>query len=133
MPFERNASDRSCRILVEKSAVGGQAGSRSRIENYLGFPDGISGWELAVTARQQAMRLGAEIIVTGEAIGGEDQGGYPVGLLANGDKVVSRAAICATGVEYRRLNLPNEERFLNRGCSTEPVPARPHSVQETCS
>lgn len=101
--------------MVEKSAVGGQAASTSRIENYLGFPDGISGWELASRARQQAMRLGAEIIVTGEAIGGDDQNGLPVGILASGDKVVSRAVICATGVEYRRLNLPNEDRFLNRG------------------
>ena len=102
-------------ILVEKSAVGGQAASTSRIENYLGFPDGISGWELASKARQQAMRLGAEIIVTGEAIGGDEQEGFPVGLLASGDKVVSRAVICATGVEYRRLDLPNEVKFLNRG------------------
>ncbi len=102
-------------ILVEKSAVGGQAASTSRIENYLGFPDGISGWELTSKARQQAVRLGAEIIVTGEAIGGDEQDGFPVGLLASGDKVVSRAAICATGVEYRRLDLVDENRFLNRG------------------
>jgi thioredoxin reductase (NADPH) len=102
-------------ILIEKSAVGGQAGSTSRIENYLGFPDGISGWELASKARQQAMRLGAEIIITAEAVGGGEEDGNPVGFLASGDKVVSRVGICATGVEYRRLTLPNEDRFLDRG------------------
>jgi thioredoxin reductase (NADPH) len=102
-------------ILIEKSAVGGQAASTSRIENYLGFPDGISGWELASRARQQAMRFGAEIIVTEEAVRGDEQGGFPVGVLGSGERVVSRAAICATGVEYRRLDLANENKFLNRG------------------
>jgi thioredoxin reductase (NADPH) len=60
------ACERLRTIVLERSAVGGQAGSTSRIDNYLGFPDGISGWELASRARQQAQRLGAEIIVTAE-------------------------------------------------------------------
>jgi thioredoxin reductase (NADPH) len=57
-------------IVLEKTAVGGQAGSTSQIENYLGFPDGISGWDLASRARRQALRLGAEIVVTGEGVAG---------------------------------------------------------------
>ncbi|MBB5066757.1 NAD(P)/FAD-dependent oxidoreductase [Granulicella mallensis] len=102
-------------IVVERSAVGGQAASTSRIENYLGFPDGISGWELSTKARQQAQRFGAEIIVTAEGIGLGFDNGSLVGHLAGGGKIVTRAAICATGVEYAKLGLPNEERFLNHG------------------
>jgi thioredoxin reductase (NADPH) len=102
-------------ILIERLAVGGQAASTSRIENYLGFTDGISGWELARRARLQAERFGAEIIVTEECVAGAVQDRCAVGILASGERVVSYAAICATGVEYRRLNLPNEEIFLNKG------------------
>ena len=102
-------------ILIERSAVGGQAGSTYRIENYLGFPDGISGWELASRARQQAQRLGAEIIVTAEGVGGETRDGWTVSWLAGGQEIVARATICATGVEYSRLGLLHEEKFLGRG------------------
>jgi len=90
-------------IVVEKIAVGGQAGSTSRIENYLGFPDGISGWELASRARRQALRLGAEIILAGEGVAGEHQDGWQVSWLASGERIVSKATICATGVEYSQL------------------------------
>ena len=102
-------------VLLERSAIGGQAGSTSRIENYLGFPDGISGWELATRARRQAQRLGAEIIVGLEGLGCEYRGTLIVGYLTGGVRVASRAVICATGVEYTRLGLPEEERFLNKG------------------
>ncbi len=102
-------------IVIEQSAIGGQAGSTSRVENYLGFPDGISGWELASRARQQAVRLGAEIIVTEEGLGGESENGRIIGFLSSGNKIVSRASVCATGIEYRKLNLPDEGRFLDRG------------------
>ena len=102
-------------IVLERSAVGGQAGSTSRIDNYLGFPDGISGWELASRARQQAQRLGAEIIVTAEGVGGETRDGWTVSWLSEGQEIVARATICATGVEYARLGLVNEEKYLGRG------------------
>jgi thioredoxin reductase (NADPH) len=102
-------------IVLEKAAVGGQAGSTSRIENYLGFPEGIPGWELAARARRQAQRLGAEIIITGEGVGGEPRDGWTVSWLASGEEIVARATICATGVNYNRLGLPNEDHFLNRG------------------
>jgi thioredoxin reductase (NADPH) len=102
-------------VVVERFAVGGQAGSSSRIENYLGFPQGITGAELAERARDQACRFGAEILLGREGVRGELQPGKRVGYLADGTKIVARTAICATGVDYRRLGLPNEEKFLGRG------------------
>jgi thioredoxin reductase (NADPH) len=102
-------------VVVERYAVGGQAGSSSRIENYLGFPEGICGAELAERAREQACRFGAEILLGREAVRGEFLPGKRVGHLADGTKIVARAAICATGVDYRRLGLPNEEKFLGKG------------------
>ena len=102
-------------ILFEKTAVGGQAGSTSKIENYMGFPDGISGWELASRARRQAIRMGAEIIVGIEGIAGEHQDGWQLSWFASGERIASKATICATGVEYSRLGLERENDFLNRG------------------
>jgi thioredoxin reductase (NADPH) len=102
-------------VLVERSAVGGQAGSSSRIENYLGFPQGITGAELAERAREQACRFGAEILIGREGVRGEFLPGKGVGYLADGTKIIARSTICATGVEYRRLNLPGEESLLGAG------------------
>ncbi|HEY2150289.1 MAG TPA: FAD-dependent oxidoreductase, partial [Vicinamibacterales bacterium] len=102
-------------IVVERWAVGGQAGSSPKIENYLGFPQGISGAELAERAREQACRFGAEILIAREGVRGEFTAGRRVGYLADGTKVVARAAIVATGVDYHRLNLPNEERLWGAG------------------
>jgi thioredoxin reductase (NADPH) len=102
-------------IVVEKIAVGGQAGSTSKIENYMGFPDGISGWELASRARQQAIKLGAEIIVGLEGVAGEHQDGWQYSWFASGEQIASKATICATGIEYSRLGLEREDYFLNRG------------------
>jgi len=102
-------------IVVERWAVGGQAGTSPKIENYLGFPQGISGAELADHAREQACRFGAEILISSEGVRGEFTAGKRVGYLADGTRVVARAAICATGVEYHRLPVPNEERFRGAG------------------
>ena len=102
-------------VVIERSAIGGQAGTSSRIENYLGFPDGISGAELAERARNQACRFGAEILVLREGVRGEFFEGKGVGYLADGTKIVARAAICATGVNYRRLNLANEDSLYGAG------------------
>ncbi len=102
-------------VLIERSAIGGQAGTSSKIENYLGFPDGISGADLAERAREQACRFGAEILLSREGVRGEFLPGKGVGYLADGTKIVARAAICSTGVEYRRLNLPGEENLLGAG------------------
>lgn len=102
-------------VVIERSAIGGQAGTTSRIENYLGFPDGISGAELAERAREQACRFGAEFLLLREGVGGEFLPGKIVGHLADGTKIIARTSICATGVQYRRLNLPREQEFVGTG------------------
>jgi thioredoxin reductase (NADPH) len=102
-------------VLVERWAIGGQAGSSSRIENYLGFDEGISGTELAERARRQADKFGVEILLAREGRGAELQPGRGVGVLEDGTRIVARASICATGVAYRRLGLPDEDRFLGAG------------------
>ena len=102
-------------LLIERSAVGGQAGTSSRIENYLGFPDGISGSELAKRARDQAHRFGAEILLLHEGVRAELVPGRSIGHLADGTSFVMHAAICASGVQYRRINLWNEERLRGAG------------------
>jgi thioredoxin reductase (NADPH) len=102
-------------VVVERWAVGGQAGSSPKIENYLGFPGGISGAELAERARDQASRFGAEILLNREGVRGEFMPGKGIGYLADGTKIIARASVCATGVTYRRLGLPEEERFLGAG------------------
>jgi len=109
------ASDGLSTVLVERSAIGGQAGSSSKIENYLGFPQGISGQELAERAREQAIKFGVEILLARESVGAELQPGKGVGILEDGTKIVARASICATGVEYRRLGLPNEAQLMGAG------------------
>jgi len=102
-------------VVVERWAIGGQAGSSPKIENYLGFPTGISGADLAERAREQAVRFGAEFLLAREGIGGEFVAGKRVGYLADGTKIIARASICATGVDYRRLGLPNEGKFFGAG------------------
>ena len=102
-------------VVVERWAVGGQAGSSPKIENYLGFPQGISGAELAERAREQAGRFGAEILIAREGVRGEFSAGKRVGYLSDGSRVVARAAICATGVDYHRLPVPDEPRFHGAG------------------
>jgi thioredoxin reductase (NADPH) len=101
--------------LIERFAIGGQAGTSPKIENYLGFPQGISGAELAERAREQASRFGAEILLHRTGVRGEFHAGRGVGYLDDGTKIIARASVCATGVEYRRLNLPNEDRLLGAG------------------
>jgi thioredoxin reductase (NADPH) len=102
-------------VVVERWAIGGQAGSSPKIENYLGFPSGISGADLAERAREQACRFGAEILLAREGVRGEFTAGQRTGYLADGTKIIARTAICATGIEYRRLGLPNEDHFIGAG------------------
>src|SRR5579862_2843657 len=102
-------------VVIERSAVGGQAGTTSRIENYLGFPKGIAGADLAERAREQACRFGAEFLLSREGVRGEFLPGKAVGYLGDGTKIIARSSICATGVQYRRLNLPNEQKFFGAG------------------
>ena len=109
------AADGLKTIVVERWALGGQAASSSSIENYLGFPKGVSGAELAERAREQAYKFGVEILLARKGVRAELLPGKGVGYLEDGTRVVARTSICATGVEYRRLGLPNEERFLGKG------------------
>jgi thioredoxin reductase (NADPH) len=100
-------------IVVEREAPGGQAGSSSRIENYLGFPAGVSGDELSKRALQQARRLGAEILVT-RAITGLDPDTRTVHL-DGGDELRGRTIILATGVTWRHLAIPGIEPLVGKG------------------
>jgi len=102
-------------ILIERFAIGGQAGSSSRIENYMGFPEGISGADLANRAREQATRFGTEILLAREGVHAVFGPGKCVGLLDDGTEINARATICSTGVAYRSLDLPDEPRFLGAG------------------
>ncbi|HEV7574621.1 MAG TPA: FAD-dependent oxidoreductase [Caldimonas sp.] len=109
------AADGLSTVLVERWAPGGQAASSSKIENYLGFPDGISGRELAERARDQACKFGVEILIAREGVGARIVTGRGVGILEDGTQLVARASICATGVAYRCLGLPGEDRLLGAG------------------
>ncbi|MFE2416634.1 FAD-dependent oxidoreductase [Streptomyces hokutonensis] len=93
-------------VLVERSATGGQAGQSSRIENYLGFPDGVSGAQLTDRARRQATKFGAEILTAREVTGLEVNGSARVVRFADGSAVAAHAVILATGVSYRQLEAP---------------------------
>ena len=93
-------------VLVERSATGGQAGQSSRIENYLGFPDGVSGAQLTDRARRQAGKFGAEILTAREVTGLEVNGSARVVRFADGSAVAAHAVILATGVSYRQLEAP---------------------------
>ena len=99
--------------LVESFAPGGQAGTSTRIENYTGFPFGVSGDELASRALQQAKRLGAEIVVT-RRVEGIDPAELTV-TLDGGDVLRTRSVVLATGVEWRRLELDSVDRFVGSG------------------
>jgi thioredoxin reductase (NADPH) len=102
-------------ILIEKHSVGGQAGTSSLIENYLGFPKGISGAELAERAREQAIKFGTELILLQEGIKAEFRDNKIHVETSEGDWITAHANICATGVTYRRLGVENEKQFLNKG------------------
>jgi thioredoxin reductase (NADPH) len=97
--------------VIDTIAFGGQASTSARIENYLGFPTGISGSELAERATLQARRFGARMVVPAQAVGlAQDDGHYSVEL-ADGSAVHGRIVIVATGAQYRRLDLPELERY----------------------
>jgi thioredoxin reductase (NADPH) len=100
-------------VAIERDAPGGQAGTSSRIENYLGFPSGVSGGELASRAHRQARRLGAEILVT-RSIARIDPAGHRVHL-DGGDVLQARTIILATGVAWRRLELEGFDRLAGKG------------------
>ncbi|MET0344865.1 MAG: FAD-dependent oxidoreductase, partial [Casimicrobiaceae bacterium] len=102
-------------ILIEREAPGGQAGTSSRIENYLGFPTGIAGEDLGSRALQQAKRFGAEILVARLVCGLEAGKGHHAVILDGGERVETRAVVIATGVAWRQLETPGAEGFIGRG------------------
>ena len=102
-------------ILVEREAPGGQAGTTSRIENYLGFPSGLSGGDLARRAFAQARRLGAEILSSQEAAAIRREDPYRFVVLDDGAELSCQTAVVATGVSYRQLDVPGAEALAGRG------------------
>jgi thioredoxin reductase (NADPH) len=90
-------------VLVERTATGGQAGLSSRIENYLGFPDGVSGAQLTDRARRQAVKFGAELVTARDVVGLDVNGAARTIRFADGTSIGAQTVILATGVSYRRL------------------------------
>ncbi len=120
-------------LVIERQAFGGQAGSSTRIENYLGFPTGLSGTELAHRAWSQATRLGAELLAPLEVVDLCVQDGYKVLTLSDKQEIKARAVVLTTGVSYRVLDAPGLDRLSGAGvyygaartearsCSAQPV------------
>lgn len=102
-------------LLIERRAPGGQAGTSSRIENYLGFPSGLSGSDLARRAITQATRFGTEFLSPAEVSQIEVQDGYKIITLSDGQKVNTKSLVITTGVDYRRLEGPGMDDFTGAG------------------
>ncbi len=102
-------------VLVERTATGGQAGQSSRIENYLGFPDGVSGAQLTDRARRQAAKFGAEVLTTRDVVGLEINGSARSVRFADGSAIDAHSIILATGVAYRKLAAPGADELTGRG------------------
>jgi len=102
-------------VMIEREAPGGQAGMSSRIENYLGFPTGLSGGDLARRAVVQAQRFGVEILSPQEATGIRTEGSYRIVKLADGSEISCHALMIATGVQWRRLEAPGIDRLQGAG------------------
>ena len=109
------ASEGLSTLIVEQDAPGGQAGTSSRIENYLGFPAGVSGGDLARRATTQARRFGAELLTAQTAIGMRREDPFRVVCLSDGSEVSSHAVVLAQGVAVRRLEAPGLEELSGRG------------------
>src|SRR6202045_1824032 len=102
-------------VMIEREAPGGQAGMSSRIENYLGFPTGLSGADLARRAVVQAQRFGVEILSPQEAVGIRTEGSYRMIKLGDGNEISCHALMIATGVQWRRLEAPGIDRLQGAG------------------
>ena len=102
-------------LMIEMEAPGGQAGMSSRIENYLGFPSGLSGGDLARRAVAQAKRFGVEILAPQQVTGVRVEGASRMVKLAEGTDIGCKVLLIATGVSYRKLNVPGAERLQGSG------------------
>jgi thioredoxin reductase (NADPH) len=102
-------------VVIEQEAVGGQAGTSAMIRNYLGFPRGVSGQDLAARAEDQALQFGAQIVYTQAVTGLRADGRDRIVTLSDGSEVTSRTVVLATGVSYNRLAIRALERLVGRG------------------
>ena len=102
-------------VLVERRATGGQAGQSSRIENYLGFPDGVSGGQLTDRARRQAAKFGAEILTTRSVVDLQARGSSRAVRFEDGGEILAHTVVLATGVAYRELDADGADRLTGRG------------------
>jgi thioredoxin reductase (NADPH) len=102
-------------VLVERQATGGQAGQSSRIDNYLGFPDGVTGAQLTDRARRQAQKFGAEILTTRDVVGLDVRASSRAVRFADEGEVVAHTVLLATGISYRKLDVPGAEALTGRG------------------
>jgi thioredoxin reductase (NADPH) len=102
-------------VLVERLATGGQAGTSSRIENYLGFPDGVSGEQLTERARRQALKFNVEMLTTRDVVAVEARGSARVVRFGDGTELAAHTVILATGVSYRSLDAPGLRELTGRG------------------
>jgi thioredoxin reductase (NADPH) len=102
-------------VMIEREAPGGQAGMSSRIENYLGFPNGLSGGDLARRAVVQAQRFGVEILSPQEAVSVRTEGSYRMIKMGDGNEISCHALMIATGVQWRRLEAPGMDRLQGAG------------------
>ena len=109
------ASEGLSTVCLDAVTVGGQAGASSRIENYAGFPNGISGGDLTARTAAQALRLGARLNAPCEVVGLRAEGSFHVVVLRDGSEIPTRAVIVASGAEYRRLAAKNLKRFEGAG------------------
>jgi len=116
-------------VLVEQEAAGGQAGTSSRIENYLGFPAGLSGEELTQRARRQAMGFGAEIVITRSVTAVEAAAETRALVLDGEERVGCRTILIATGVAWRLLPVPGLDRLVGRGVTYGGTPAEALSTR----
>ena len=109
------ASEGLSTIVIEGIAPGGQAGTSSKIENYLGFPTGVSGAQLASRGHLQALKFGVHFAISREVVSTAQVDGHHRLLLSSGLTVFARSVVIASGARYRRLNVSNYEAFENRG------------------
>src|SRR5918996_1262030 len=109
------ASEGLTTVAVDDLAIGGQAGTSSRIENYLGFPTGISGGDLAFRAEVQAVKFGARVTVPREATALTREDGHYVVRLDDKTDLRGRSVVIATGARYRRLGIPRQDEFEGAG------------------
>jgi len=109
------ASEGLSTIVIEGSAPGGQAGTSSKIENYLGFPTGVSGAQLASRGHLQALKFGVHFAISRDVVSAAQVDGLHQLILAGGLTVCARSIVIASGARYRRLNVKNHEDFENKG------------------